>query len=260
VARLLADTGASVICTNRGKADTPGVTNLIADSTGQIGVRELLTHLKPGMIVLHSIPEPSGTEGLLEYLRPFRPSRVVYLSTTGVYGNTQCVDEMTSPAPETEREKARLHTEGLVVSGPWPSLILRPAAIYGPHRGIHTWAQRGVFRPPPGGNRVISRIHVDDLADHVVAGLKSEITGAFPVADEEPCTSLELAEWTAEFLGKTLQLDEEQVGWNSNRADGRRVSGEGYRRRLGLRLRFPTFRQGVPACLEEEAKASASNR
>jgi nucleoside-diphosphate-sugar epimerase len=186
---------------------------------------------------------------LLDVLRPFHPSRIVYLSTTGVYGAAETVDERTVAAPDTERDLERVQTENLICSGSWSSLVLRPAAIYGPHRGVHTSARSGVFRPPPGGNRIVSRIHVDDLAAQVLAGLESDITGAFPVADEESSTSLEVAKWTATFLGVQLLPGESET---AERKKGRRVDGSAYRRAVGLPLRYPSFRQGVPACLREE--------
>jgi nucleoside-diphosphate-sugar epimerase len=201
------------------------------------------------MVVLHSIPVSQNTEMMLDVLRSFHPNRIVYLSTTGVYGAAELVDEHTIAAPETEQNLERLQTEELILSGPWSSLVLRPAAIYGPHRGVHTSARSGVFGPPPGGNRIISRIHVDDLADQVLAGLRSDITGAFPVADEEPSTSLEVAEWTAACLGIPLRFSESAT---AEPKGGRRVEGSAYRSAVGLLLRYPSFRQGVPACLREE--------
>ena len=68
-------------------------------------------------------------------------------------------------------------------------MILRPAAIYGPGRGVHVSMEEGRFRFVGGGDNFVSRIHVDDLAAHVEAALLSDITGAWPVADEHPCTS-----------------------------------------------------------------------
>ena len=200
---------------------------------------ELRLHLSEGMTVLYSIPEPAWTAPVLELLRPFHPARFVYLSTTGVYGAAEFVDEYTPTAPETERDRERVRTEQLIAAGPWLCLVLRPAAIYGPHRGVHTSARTGTFRPPPGGNRTISRIHVDDLADLVVAGLKSDLTGTFPVADEEPCTSLALAEWTCEFLGIPLIPGEPKASGRDDGKKGRRVDGSAYRRRLGLQFLFP---------------------
>lgn len=257
VARRLVDAGSSVVCTNRQKTAIGGADCVALEVGDERSVRELSRHLSEGMIVLHSIPTAEGTAELLAMLRPFRPRRLVYLSTTGVYGagdyGSELVDERTMAAPDTERAGERLRTEQLVADGPWSSLVLRPAAIYGPHRGIHRSARSGVFQPPPGGNRIVSRIHVDDLAEHILAGLRSEISGAFPVADEEPCTSLALAEWTFTLLGIPFAPGEwEATRQDAERKKGRRVDGSAYRRALGLPLRYPSFRQGVPACLAAE--------
>ena len=256
VARSLLASGSTVVCTNRHQAEIPGADCFALDTTSPQSLSELGRHLSPGMIVLHSIPASEATPPLLRLLRPFQPSRFVYISTTGVYGVAEFVDEHTIAEPEAERDINRLHTEQFISAGPWSSLVLRPAAIYGPNRGVHTSARSGVFRPPPGGNRVISRIHVDDLADHVLAALQSEITGAFPVADEEPCTSFELAEWTSQFLGTPLTIGEPEAAWRDDRKKGRRVNGSACRQALGLQLRYPSFRQGVPACLAAEKTLS----
>lgn len=53
--------------------------------------------VKPGALVLHSVP-PEGSAGLVEMLGD-SPARVVYLSTTGVYGDASFVDESTPVAP-----------------------------------------------------------------------------------------------------------------------------------------------------------------
>jgi len=42
--------------------------------------------LSNGMVILHSIPSLFGTPKLVDFLRPFRPKRIVYFSRTGVYG------------------------------------------------------------------------------------------------------------------------------------------------------------------------------
>ena len=92
---------------------------------------EIRKHATPGVLVLHSTP-PQGSAGLLEALGD-GPSRVVYLSTTGVYGTAQIVDERPRQIPhERIAEEQRV-----APSGPWSPLILRPAGIYGPSRGIH---------------------------------------------------------------------------------------------------------------------------
>ncbi|MBI1789282.1 MAG: NAD-dependent epimerase/dehydratase family protein [Acidobacteria bacterium] len=199
-----------------------------------------------GALVLHSIPVVDGDLGLLPYLGS-RPSRVVYLSTTSVYGRTEDVDEHTPVAPRTERARRRVETERAIVAGPWSSLILRPAAIYGPGRGVHVSMRAGNYRLKGGGENWISRIHVEDLAALAEAALLSDLTGAYPVADDEPCTARRIAGYCAELLG--LPLPPSIVGTPSS---NRRVRGGAIRRLLGVSLRFPSYTAGIPAAIAEE--------
>ena len=185
------------------------------------------------MLVLHSTP-PQGSAGLLEALGD-APSRVVYLSTTGVYGAAQIVDETTPPDPTHER----IAEEQRVASGPWSSLILRPAGIYGPGRGIHERVRKG--EPCEMSDSIVSRIHVEDLATHVEAALLSDVTGAWPVADEEPCTSREIVEFCANLLKLPLPPPRE-----SRIHSNRRVDGSAIRRALGITLQYPSYRVGIP--------------
>ena len=80
--------------------------------------------------VLWSAPSADGIEALHE-----TAARVVYLSTTGVYGDAHLVDETTAAVPATERTRLRFEAESVVQAGPWSACVLRPAAIYGPGAG-----------------------------------------------------------------------------------------------------------------------------
>ncbi len=102
---------------------------------------------------------------------------------------------------------------------------------------------------PGRGNNFVSRIHVDDLAAHLEKGLESTLTGAWPVADEEPCTSLEIAEFCSRLLGLPLPAAADPATLPSTRQADRRVDGSETRRLLGLQLQYPTFREGIPASL-----------
>ena len=251
VARRLVEAGADVVVTNRKQTEITGARCVALDVTDPKSVHHLTPFLSVGTVSLHSIPILAGTPELVSFLRPFRPPRIVYLSTTGVYGAAELVDEHTVPSPETEKDRARMEAERVLSDGPWSAMVLRPAAIYGPGRGVHWSARRGVFRPPPGGNRVISRIHVDDLAEQAYRAMQSEVTGAFPVADEEPCTSMEVAEWTCGYLGIPFVAGEKE-----EQGRGRRVDGSAVRVALGVRLQYRSFREGVVASLEEEDRGA----
>lgn len=208
--------------------------------------------------VVHSIPVVQGPEGwfdptprLLEALAG-RFQRIVYLSTTGVYGDAQHVDETTPPNPKQIKEKLRLDAEHAVANAGRSWLVLRCPAIYGPGRGVHRAMIEGRFRLLGDGSNWVSRIHVDDLAAHVVAGLFSDVIGAYPVGDDEPCRSREIALFCAELLGLSLPQSAAAEELHETRQSNRRVDGRAIRRLLGIELRFPTYRIGIPATLAAE--------
>ncbi len=212
--------------------------------------------------VLHSIPVVDGPEGpldptprLLEALSG-RIRRLVYLSTTGVYGAARVVDETTPVAPLGGRERLRVEAEQAVLGGDWPALVLRPAAIYGPGRGVHESIRLGRYRLAGDGANFVSRIHVDDLAAICQAALASEITGAYPVADEEPCSSRLMAAFCASLLGLPLPEPADPAALHRTRQVDRRVDGRAILRLLSLTLRYPSYRTGVPAALAAAVASS----
>ena len=222
----------------------------------------LREELPGGTSVLLSVPTLRVSNGLfdptpqlLEALGDL-PSRVVYLSTTGVYGKSREVDETTVVAPVTERQRLRVKAEEQVAAGPWSSLLLRPAAIYGPGRGVHVAMREGRFKFVGDGGNWVSRIHVDDLAQHVVAALGSELTGAFPVADKDPCTSGEIAAFCAKLFELPMPASTTESGVDETRRSDRRVDGEAVRRALGVRLQYPSYKSGIPASLAAEKKTA----
>jgi len=180
-------------------------------------------------------------------------------------------NESTPVDDDTERARARLEAERAIAEGPWSALILRPAAIYGPTRGVQESIQRGEHSL---SDRFVSRIHVDDLAaqlrprqyihplqqnHNVEAALLSTVSGAYPVADEEPCTSRDIAEFCARLLNIPVTgTGHERADRMPRFANDRRVDGSAIRRALGIALTYPSFRVGVPAALSGEATSTSS--
>ena len=203
----------------------------------------------PGCLVLHSVPslESAADSAILGCLGD-APARVVYLSTTSVYGGASLVDESTH-VERNERTLPRLRTEQAVMRGRWSSLVLRPAAIYGSGRGVQAAMRGGSFRLGENGGGVTSRIHVDDLAAHVEAALLSDVTGAFPVADEHPCSSREVADFCSDLLGIPMPAAAKGDEIPRSRQGNRRVDGRAIRERLGVQLRYRSYREGIPASL-----------
>ena len=200
-------------------------------------------------LVLHSLPSVAGEDPTPALLRALgeAPARMVYFSTTGVYGAAKQVDENTPVQARGVREAARLQAESAVRAGNWSSIVLRPAAIYGPGRGAHEAMRRGEFYLVGEGSNFVSRIHVDDLAAHAEAALLSDVEGAWPVADEEPCTSRQMAEFCSQLLGVPMPPSVPYDQAHHTRQADRRVDGSAIRQRLGLTLRYPSYRLGIPA-------------
>ncbi len=220
----------------------------------------LASVVSDGSSVLHSIPTLVGDDGPYEATADIvsvlgdRPRRFVYLSTTGVYGPTSIVNETTPINPRTQRTRLRAAAEQAVASGPWESLILRPAAIYGPGRGVQVALPAGKYRLLGDGSNYVSRIHVDDLAAITAAALMSDLTGAYPVADDHACTSVEIAEWVGRLLDAPVITGEAPETLSETRrpgrqVDGRQVDGRAIRRLLNVTLEYPSYHSGIPASL-----------
>jgi nucleoside-diphosphate-sugar epimerase len=109
---------------------------------------------------------------------------------------------------------------------------------------------QGRFQLAGEGRNYVSRIHVEDLASHIEAALESEMTGAWPVADELASTSREIAEFCAGLLGVALPEGVDPALLPHTRRGNRRVDGSAIRNLLRIRLKYPTYLQGVPASVE----------
>ncbi len=181
-------------------------------------------------------------------------SHVTYISTTGVYGATKVVDETTDPSPDTERQRLRSIAEQAVRALPCRSLVLRPAAIYGPNRGVHAAMREGRFRLSRTGTRYVSRIHVDDLAEIAAGAMAQRLEGTFPVADTLPATSRDVAAFCAGLMGLDPPAAAADRDLSETRLSDRRVDGRAVLQLLGLELRYPTYREGIPASIAAEPR------
>lgn len=199
--------------------------------------------------VLHSVPDISAVESanLWELVQYLKPRRVVYLSTTGVYGTQFEVGADSIAQPRDDKGERRVAEEQFTLGGQWSGLVLRPAAIYGPHRGVHTQLRLG--REPRARSGMVSRIHGDDLANHALEGLLSELTGAFPVADEHPCSSMEIADFCRSIFRAT---GEGALPQTPIEIAGRKVDAKKTREALGIGLIYPSYHSGVLASIAQE--------
>jgi nucleoside-diphosphate-sugar epimerase len=191
-----------------------------------------------------------------------RPHWLGYLSTTGVYGDRQgeWVDETTPLNPSSERAKRRVAAEhawsawGGAVNV--PVHIFRLAGIYGPGRNQVAAVRDGTARRIVKAGQVFSRIHVEDVAAVLEASIERPHVGAvYNVCDDEPAPPHEVVEYAAKLLGvdpPLLEPFEEAARSMSDMAmsfytDSKRVKNERIKQDLGVRLQFPTYREGLRA-------------
>ena len=112
--------------------------------------------------------------------------------------------------------------------------------------------REGRFRLSQHQRRYVSRIHVDDLAAIVAAAMTQALEGAFPVADALSATSHDVALFCAALMNVALPEEVPDRDLSETRVSDRRVDGRAVLRRLGLQLRYPTYREGIPACIAAE--------
>ena len=145
--------------------------------------------------ILYPVPpigEEPGDPRLARLLGrlPHDPARVVYLSTTGVYGDRggTLVDESASVRPGSPRSGRRVDAENLLLD--WCSrratlpIVLRVPGIYGPGRlGLERIAAGAPVIAEEDANPG-NRIHVDDLAGCCIAALSPDVpAGIYNVGD-----------------------------------------------------------------------------
>jgi nucleoside-diphosphate-sugar epimerase len=194
------------------------------------------------------------------------PAVLVYISTTGVYGDAAgaLVDETTPVAPGTDRARRRVAAESTAKS--WCAsrgvrcVILRVPGIYGPQRLPLERLQRRepALRPEDAGPG--NRIHVDDLVSAILLCCDQvAATGIYNVTDGDHSSSTQYLQLTATAAGlappplvsKAEARERIPAGMLSFLLESRRVDNRRLRQELGLQLRYPTLAAGVRASLAE---------
>jgi nucleoside-diphosphate-sugar epimerase len=215
-------------------------------------------------------PQPSGLsdQRLDRFLRLIdaSPAVFVYMSTTGVYGNTDgCdVDESTQIQPQTERAHRRVSAEAMVRvwchENQVRRVVLRVAGIYGPGRLPLDQLQRGEAVVRPDEAALNNRIHVDDLVSVCTAvASQVEARGVYNVTDGHATTAAEFTQCVAKLAGLSsppqISMDEARVTFSASRLsfleESRRVSNRRLLNDLQLQLRYSNYEEGIRASLKE---------
>jgi nucleoside-diphosphate-sugar epimerase len=185
-----------------------------------------------------------------------------YLGTTAVYGDRHgaWVDEETAVEPTLARGDRRAQAEAAWLASGLPSHIFRLAGIYGPGRNAFVNLRQGTARRIVKPGQVFSRIHVEDIATTLQASIARPHPGRiYNVCDDEPAPPQDVVTYAAHVLGVPPPPEQPYATADlSSMArtfyrDNRRVANHRIKEELGVRLAYPTYREGLQHLLAIEA-------
>jgi len=230
---------------------------------------ETLSGLQGADAVLHCTPPPNtGTQDtrtrhLLTALAKGRilPARVVYVSTSGVYGDCggARVDESRALRPQTDRARRRVDAERQLAL--WCSergvvlVILRVPGIYAADRLPLEQLRAGTPVLRTEDDVYTNHIHAEDLAAIAVRALENGApAGTYNASDD---SEIRMGDWfdlVAERAGlprppriaRTEAAGRIAPELLSFMSESRRLANRRMKEALGVRLHYPTVFEGVP--------------
>ncbi|MEC8426276.1 MAG: NAD-dependent epimerase/dehydratase family protein [Pseudomonadota bacterium] len=191
--------------------------------------------------------------------------RVIYLSTTAVYGdaNGSTVDEKYKINPQSDRAKSRILAESQ-----WTDLcdkfgvtlnILRLSGIYGTGRNQIRNLINGTAKRIIKEGHVFNRIHVADIARIIymlsVSDIKSDI---FNISDDMPAPPQDVVEFAARLLNtdppEPIIFSEAILSEmaRSFYSETKYIINQKIKEKLGLELKYPNYKLGLKDILKEE--------
>lgn len=212
-------------------------------------------------------PSPSGeTDSCIHaclnksLLAQNRPRRIVYISTTGVYGDMQggWVDEQTPTHPSNERSQRRLEAEHYVqtlcneLGIEW--VILRVSGIYGPGRWPLDRLKQGMKVIREAEAPWSNRIHVQDLARVCIRAMDHSPSGEiYNVSDGQPSTMSDYYKKVAEAFSlpspEEIPLNEAENFYSpmmmSFLCESKRINNKKMKTMLEMDLSFPTLESAL---------------
>ena len=198
---------------------------------------------------------------------------VGYLSTTGVYGNTDgnWVSEKDPVKPLQERSKRRRICELKWINANLPTQIFRLPGIYGPGRSTIESILKKNIKVINKKAQIFSRIHVSDIANSIIYLLnnkkKLDFHPIINIADNYPCSQVEVIKYSYELLRlempQPIEFKEAEKilspialsFWEENR----KVSNNLLCNKLGYKLLHKDYKSGLKSCLESISNHNNDN-
>ena len=193
------------------------------------------------------------------------PKQIIYISTSGVYGDQQgrLVDEQTAPNPQVDRAKRRFHAEEQLIEYATNNTsvavtILRVGGIYGPGRLPLQRLKDQIPLLHENLSPQTNRIHADDLAQVCVAAATEKSDGEiYNVSDGSNSNMTEYFNTIADFcnLPRPPLVDWEEAeekiskGMLSYLKESRRMDNSKMINDLEIELIYSTLKDGLKSCV-----------
>lgn len=217
---------------------------------------------------------PSGerdgrSRRILAVLHRTARARLVYVSTTGVYGDRRgaWTDETTPPRPGNDRARRRLDAERRLRTSPWHACVLRVPGIYGPRRLPIERLRQGLAVPLPEQDVMTNHVHSEDLARICIAAVhRGAPARCYNAVDQSALALGQYLDRVADFAGlprpPRLPWEQLQASVGPQRMsfleESRRLRNQRLKRELRVRLRFPDVDAGLAAMRAAAPQASNS--
>lgn len=187
----------------------------VAEALTRSGVRaleidldaETTAHLPHAPWVFWCAPPPGqgmSDTRLRRYLPQLQGRRLIYGSTTGVYGDCggRWIDEDEPPAPLHDRGRRRLDAETALRESGIDHVVLRIPGIYGPGRWPLARLKAGSPVIDPAEAPPSNRIHAEDLVSVALLAAERGISGRiYHVGDGQPTTMTDYFYRVADHFG-----------------------------------------------------------
>ncbi|HEY9731243.1 MAG TPA: NAD-dependent epimerase/dehydratase family protein [Drouetiella sp.] len=197
--------------------------------------------------VLVSFP-PDGVMDAALAAQCIGSRRIIYISSTGVYGKVSGrIDENSNVDGSEPSAARRLQAEEI-----WRNrgaVVLRCPGLYASETGMHLRLNQ--IKIPGDGSNYVSRIHLDDLARIICACFeKDEMQrDTYVVGDLHPSTHLETITWLCRQLNAPLPdlapLSEVSPTLRGNR----QIDSSCILQELQISLHYPSYKEGYSAIL-----------
>jgi len=195
---------------------------------------------------------------LLPLLHPVTAGRLLYISTSGVYGDQRgaWTDETTAPAPASDRAQRRLDAESRLRASRWHAAVLRVPGIYAPDRLPVERLRQAIPVALPEQDVITNHIHADDLAQACVAALfRAAPARVYNIVDDSQLLLGEYLDRVADRLGLARPprepWDQLRLAAGAQRmsflSESRRLRNARMKRELRVRLRYANVDAGLAA-------------